>query len=638
MPITKAITLDFLKRFFGVSRTRSLTARTLSHVILRSLRLFPVALAAQIIGMGSLVLMYWETEVSGVFLLAWFGILLAQVILSLGYVRSFWRDATRVKNVRKWVRRWTFSSIVTGSLWGLTGIIFVLQGGGILQVMTVAICVAVTFAGWPVYSCWMPSLTAFTLLTMTPLTIAVAGQYRISSAILTTVLLVVTGFILYSGRKLNELITASVLADAENMRLVERLRIEVTRSENARRATQKDSERRARFFAAANHDLRQPLQAMGIYLDILKHRTTPQTEPVVEQLALTSGTISTLVEQVLEVTRMEFGGYVPHPERLELEPLFRKLEIEYGPTARAKGLVFRTVPTDVAIETDEVMLERALKNLITNAINYANPERRPPEIVVAARRVRVDGRRLVRIGVYDCGDGMTSEERARVFEAFYRGEAGKRRAGSGFGLGLSIVHAIAKTLNAELTIDSKVGRGSVFRLGFPETQGRERDDLMPLRTVKDPARTFSGTIALVEDNPILRNALVPMFESRGATVLAAAVPDDEFFASLAEKEAELSALVTDYNLGDDEMTGLEVAALVEARLGRSIPVVVLTAVAQEEIEGHYRTMREGGALALSRFPVILQKPAETDAIFAAIWSQQSGPQPRKTDKEHEPHV
>ena len=111
-------------------------------------------------------------------------------------------------------------------------------------------------------------------------------------------------------------------------------------------------------------------------------------------------------------------------------------------------------------------------------------------------------------------------------------------------------------------------------------------------------------------------------------MLAAAAADEEFFAALSEKEGEVEALVTDYNLGEDEMTGLEVAALVEARLGRTIPVVVLTAVAREEIESHFRSMREAGVLTLSRFPVILQKPADTDDILAAIWSQQSGPQPK----------
>ena len=272
------------------------------------------------------------------------------------------------------------------------------------------------------------------------------------------------------------------------------------------------------------------------------------------------------------------------------------------------------------------MLERALKNLVANAINYSNPKSSRPEVVVAARRLILQGKRFVRIGVYDCGDGMTKEERGKIFDAFFRGEAGKRRPGSGFGLGLSIVRGIAEALRAELTIDSHPGRGSVFRLGFPEAASPRREVESACAPVRDPARSFTGTIALVEDNPILRNALLPVFESRGATVLAAAAADEEFFAALSEKEGEVEALVTDYNLG--EVTGLEVAALVEARLGRTIPVVVLTAVAREEIESHFRSMREAGVLTLSRFPVILQKPADTDDILAAIWSQQSGPQPK----------
>ena len=266
-------------------------------------------------------------------------------------------------------------------------------------------------------------------------------------------------------------------------------------------------------------------------------------------------------------------------ERMELAALFTRLEAEFGPAAKAKGLVFRTVPTNVAVDADPVMLERALKNLVANAINYSNPKSSRPEVVVAARRLVLQGKRFVRIGVYDCGDGMNKEERGKIFDAFFRGEAGKRRPGSGFGLGLSIVRGIAEALRAELTIDSHPGRGSVFRLGFPEAASPRREVESACAPVRDPARSFTGTIALVEDNPILRNALLPVFESRGATVLAAAAADEEFFAALSEKEGEVAALVTDYNLGEDEMTGLEVAALVEARLGRTIPVVVLTAIA-----------------------------------------------------------
>ena len=109
-------------------------------------------------------------------------------------------------------------------------------------------------------------------------------QFGVSQTLIALIILVTTVFILYSGRKLNEMVVNSIITAAQNERLVERLRIEIARAEKARRQTEEESERRSKFFAAANHDIRQPLQAMGIYIDILGRRATPQTVPVVKQL------------------------------------------------------------------------------------------------------------------------------------------------------------------------------------------------------------------------------------------------------------------------------------------------------------------------------------------------------------------
>lgn len=94
-------------------------------------------------------------------------------------------------------------------------------------------------------------------------------QFGVSQTLIALIILVTTVFILYSGRKLNEMVVNSIITAAQNERLVERLRIEIARAEKARRQTEEESERRSKFFAAANHDIRQPLQAMGIYIDIL---------------------------------------------------------------------------------------------------------------------------------------------------------------------------------------------------------------------------------------------------------------------------------------------------------------------------------------------------------------------------------
>ena len=334
-------TWRFLRAFFMTSTVHHITAGTLAKLILSSLKLFPVALTAQFTGMASLTAVYWQSGVSEVFLTVWFCCGLIQIWLSLRYVRLFWRDANREANIRKWIRRWTALAVSAGIIWGVAGPTLMVPFQGAHQMITVATIVAVTFASWPVYSCWLPSLSAFTLCSLTPVIVAGAVQFGVSQTLIALIILVTTVFILYSGRKLNEMVVNSIITAAQNERLVERLRIEIARAEKARRQTEEESERRSKFFAAANHDIRQPLQAMGIYIDILGRRATPQTEPVVKQLALSISAISTLVEQVLTVTRMEFGQMELHPEHASVRELLEELAEECRPIAEKKGLRLR---------------------------------------------------------------------------------------------------------------------------------------------------------------------------------------------------------------------------------------------------------------------------------------------------------
>lgn len=620
----------FLKAFMGLPAARSVTARTLVQLFLTSIRLLPVALAAQFTGIAALFATYWTTGISELFLWIWAAFGCVQIYVSLWFVRGFWRDPNRRQRIRLWIRRWTMLAAAAGVIWGVAGAVFLVPVGstptGILQVVTVAVIVAVTFASWPAYSAWMPSLTAFTLLSLAPMTIAVAAQYRVSQIVMALVILTVTVFILYSGRRLNEMLVSSILMDDENRRLVERLKQEVSRSEAARRQTQAESEKRAKFFAAANHDLRQPLQAMGIYLDILKRRATPQTEPVIGQLASTSKSIATLVEQVLEVTRMEFGRLELHPEVIDVAALLDDIALEFGPVAEKKGLVLRVKRLDAVVKTDPLMLRRALNNLVANAIRYT--DKPGGEIVVAARRL---GAARIALAVYDSGPGLTKEEKKRIFETFWRGSAGKKPGAAagegGFGLGLSIVKGIAKQLGIELTLGSRVGRGSVFRLILDVAEADQVRLLTAPRRISGgdaaPIAGFSGTAALLEDNVFVQEAVAATLESWGASVIKASAPDEDFIdeaaaAARAESDRAPFVLVTDYNLGEAVETGLSAAAAIEAKAGRAVPTVLLTAVSHDLIESDYGEAAKAGLPHPAKLPFILQKPCSPAALAAAI--------------------
>ena len=605
--------LQSIKRLFtGMDAQQRPTARILSEQIHVSLRLLPVSLAGQIIGALGIAARFWPL-VNHVMLVSWLVALTITVWLWARLRRRFLADTRREAHIREWLRQWMIQSVATGIVWGFAGVAFLITQDTMDIVVLVSVMVAVVFASWPAYSCWIPSLFAVMLLSLGPLTLGLTSALEIGQTALTVIVIVLICFVLYSGRRLSEVVVMAVTRDAQNERLVARLKSEKSRAESERRAVAAASERRAKFFAGANHDLRQPLQAMGIYLQILQMQSTPETKDVIAQLGATAQNISTLVEQLLEVSRIETGHLDVKMENVSVAELFAELAAEFAPVAASKGFFFLTRPLPLTVHTDPLFVKRILTNLITNAIRYS---RKPgSKIVLAARRLR-NGR--ITIGVYDQGPGISEEDRHRIFEAFYRGEAGKHSE-TGYGLGLSIVSGLAKRLGIPITVGSRLGRGSVFRLEFTSVKNAAADhaaDGLPLTTDLD----MRGVVGILEDNDIVRNAVSAIIHSWGATVVSSREPSQEFISRMVTEaqDGNLAALLSDYNLGEGVMTGFEAIFAVRIGAARNFPCVLLTAVSEDVIARAYRTLvlnpdNEGQAM-----PVILQKPAGAEALASAL--------------------
>lgn len=603
--------LNRVRAFFFASGLKS-TSRVLVEQINTSLRLQPVSIACQAIGAAALVARFWD-EVNRPLLILWALAVLAAIGTWGLFHRRFISDAERGAHIREWLQRWMMHTLAIGVVWGFAGAAFLMTQEVIDIVILVAVVVTVVFASWPVFSCWMPSLTLLVICALAPMMLTLAAAFDLGRLAIGAVLLVVVAFVLYCGRRLNEIVVLAVTREVQNERLVARLKSEKALAESERRATALASERRAKFFAGANHDLRQPLQAMGIYLQILQMQADDRTREVVEQLDATARSISTLVEQLLEVSRIEAGNLEVKMECVRIEDLMRDLAGEFEPVAAVKGLKFSTRPLPVSVKTDPMLVGRILRNLITNAIRYTN--RPGARIVLAARRLS-GGR--VTIGVYDQGPGIARSERRRIFEAFYRGEAGKASDG-GFGLGLSIVSGLARRLGIGVSVGSRPGRGSVFRLEFASyEQASGYRAANPLQLASD--LDVRGVVGLLEDNDIVRGAVAAILTSWGAKVVSDREPSEKFVQRMiAEAEAgNLSALISDYNLGESVSTGLEVIFTVRLGAGRDFPCVLLTAVSEDEIRRAYRALclnpdNEGLAM-----PVILQKPAAADTLASAL--------------------
>lgn len=578
----------------------------------QSLRLQRVAIIIQSLGIIGFCVYFWA-DLPHLFLIVWAFAATCSVWSWSIYRFRFHAIKNPIEHIRALLRTWMVLATYAGLVWGSAGFTFLFFGTTEDNIVVVAGIVAIVFASLPAHSCWLPGLTAFTLLALTPMAAELAIDYGFAPLIIAFVLAVITCYILYAGVRINELVRLAVSRENENQKLVARLIAEKTMAESARRATAAALTRRARFFAGANHDLRQPLQAMGIYLQLLQTQTSGPQAEVVKQLATSAKSISNLVEQLLEVSRIETGKLDIRPEPVSVEKLFSSLEAEFAPQAAEKHLQFHQIGLPVLIHTDPLLLTRILRNLLSNALRYTN---RPGAGIYLEARKQSEG--TLDLLVRDEGEGISEEDKTRIFEAFYRGEAGKKTE-EGFGLGLSIVRGLTQRLDIPITLKSTKGKGATFCLAFSRYEAHADSATASKKIVPHDIR-IQGVIGLLEDNPYVRDALSTMLRSWGAQVISSAAPNTEFLDKMIDcaRKGILYALISDYNLGEEMPSGLETIFFVKAAVKKPFRCILLTAVPEDEIRNAYRMLCLNPDNSGQRLPIIVQKPASPQALAKAL--------------------
>ena len=345
--------------------------------------------------------------------------------------------------------------------------------------------------------------------------------------------------------------------------------------EGAREAAEAANRSKTRFLAAVGHDILQPLNAARLYASSLSERLAlapgdadPKGRALADNVDQSLESVEDILEAVLAISRLDAGALRPNPARVSVERLFRRLEVEFRPAAEAKGLAFTVVPNRLAVRSDVSMLHRLLQNLVSNAIRYTVRGK-----VTLDARVKRD--RLV-FEVRDTGPGIAPGDRERIFREFQRLPATKAQGAAriqGLGLGLSIVERLAHALEHPLTLDSTVGRGSVFQVSVPLSVEPETPSLAPDIPRIAGGATLAGMhlVCLDNDERILdgMERLLTQWECR---VTLCSDPA----ALLAQPDVlrDCDAILADYHL--DEADGLETIHAARALAG-PVPAALLTA-------------------------------------------------------------
>lgn len=349
-------------------------------------------------------------------------------------------------------------------------------------------------------------------------------------------------------------------------RTVELTRVNTELAE-ARAAAEEANISKTRFFAAAGHDILQPLNAARLYSSSLVERLgETENREMIHNIDSSLESVETILGAVLDISRLDTGAMKARVQTVPLKDLLKRIETDFAPIARAKNLKFTVLSSSLAIKTDPNLLRRVVQNLVSNAIKYTNSGK----VLVGVRRK--GGHAIIQ--VLDSGIGIPASKFRTVFKEFARLDEGMRTA-PGLGLGLSIVDRISRVLSHPVELQSTPGRGTSFKVRVPVDAAASRHVADKPAVVPASDEPLRGLRVLCIDNePKILDGMRLLLSGWGCAVtLAESVAAIE--ALVAAGPSVFDAVIADYHL--DDGTGIAAIGRLRATLGREVPALLVTA-------------------------------------------------------------
>lgn len=516
-------------------------------------------LVVQIFAGVVLVAALWKT-VPATYALLWFILLLATKVLRLALSRRYRGDRDRDLRSAKWARDFTLARFLSACVWGLAVFVFDSPTSSENEIVTTTMLVLLAAGGITATPPLLLGHFVWVVPTIVPIVVRDLMVGDLPHDAIAAMLLMFLFFIAASARGVHALLLQSLKMRYENLSLIDQLTQQKAAAEGANRA-------KSRFLAAASHDLRQPLHAIGLNVEVLRRMIgTGGGADVVARIRTSVDALSALLSELLDISKLDAGIVSVQKTTFRVQDVFDRVHADFSGPALARGLLLRIRRTDAVAETDSTLLERIVRNLTSNAVRYTQRG----AIFIACRP---RGTRL-RIEVRDSGIGIAPAEQARIFEEFYQVDNPERDRAKGLGLGLAIVQRLARLLETRIGITSAPGRGSVFSIEVP----RSRQSAPPVAAVpvREPTDILRGKrVAVIDDEFEVRRSMASLFEMWGCELMAAASTDELLDGLRKSPEALPDLVVADYRLRAGE-TGTRAIVAVQEACGRDIPGVLIT--------------------------------------------------------------
>jgi PAS domain S-box-containing protein len=376
---------------------------------------------------------------------------------------------------------------------------------------------------------------------------------------------------------------------------IERRRKVEVELKQAKQEAEEANASKTRFLALASHDILQPLNAARLYLSAMDEITlTAHNKQLGSKLDTALASTEHLLSTLLQIAKMDQGALQPSFRHVQLSTLLQPLIHEYTVLAQQRGIELRSHWRDAVIYTDPTYLRRIIQNFLSNAVKY---NRDQGKVLLSVRK---RGEQL-QIAVWDTGPGITSQQRHRIFDAFYRGQNTRVE---GVGLGLSVAKRMSEQLHCELKLNSVEGRGSCFMVTVPMGAAAQVHQAQTEHELGTPNDHL--TLVCVDDDPENLSALRALLEKWGCTV--------ETFTSSATALQYASThqapdgVLLDYQLGDDDHDGLSLVEALREHWGEQLKGALVTAMRDDQVR---QKARQQQLLFIAK-PV---KPAQLRALL-----------------------
>jgi len=494
---------------------------------------------------------------------------------------------------------WAFGTILLqGVLLGSLSLIWLQPATpeveSLLHIVAATIVIGATVPLPPFY----PVLVAFVVCVMGPLALRdlwIAGTYHLTLAALVVATSLYT---LQGGRQQARALAQAQAERRKNAALIEALRRENQRAEQAQDA-------KTRFFAAANHDLRQPLHAMGLLAHTLNENgAAARSEDVPARLVECVDSMAQIVDELIELAQVDAAAVVPRLEAFALDALLREVARTHALQATHKGLQLQVDSSALTVRSDRRLVARVLANLLSNALRYT-----PQGVVRLASRVQGD---RVEVIVQDSGIGIAEHELSRIFEEFYQVGNPARDRRLGVGLGLATVKRLSDLLDLRVQVQSTPGQGSVFRITLPLCDAAPSPIAAPAMPQDTPLTR--RRVLVVEDDADSRAALTGLLSAWGCDVRSAqdVARTRQHLADGFQPEAVLA----DLRLAGGD-SGVDAVIAVRAWLGKELPALVLTGDRGDRGDAQAQRAEAAGLRLLAKPVKAVQLRAFLGQVFGA---------------------